>query len=67
MTGTCTLALMSQTDFQFGAVSPEMIAVTGGTLTIGELESNADECPDVATTASGATLTGFVLPPVRRI
>lgn len=45
MTGTCAVALLSDTDFQLGAVPAEEIAVTGGTVSIGELEPE-DYCPD---------------------
>jgi hypothetical protein len=67
-TGTCALALLSQTDFQLGTVPPEVISFGGGDVTIGELETGtdpADECPDYKNTVSGgATLTDFPFSPV---
>jgi hypothetical protein len=65
LSGSCALSLMSQTNFQFGAVSPEVINIAGGTVTVGELETNADECPDIMSSVSGASLAGFVFPPIR--
>eukprot|EP00956_Cyclotella_meneghiniana_P035316 scaffold113786_cov47-Cyclotella_meneghiniana.AAC.1 len=58
-TGNCAMALLSNIDFQQGAVASEIINVNDGTVTIRELESeaNADKCPDIAKTVTGtATL-----------
>ena len=68
-TGNCAMALLSNIDFQQGAVTPEIINVNDGTVTIGELESeaNADKCPDIAKTVTGtATLPVRSFGPVRR-
>ena len=67
-TGNCAMALLSNTDFQQGAVAPEVVNVNGGAVTIGELESgaNADKCPDIAETVTGpATLPNRSFGPVR--
>lgn len=66
-TGTCALSLLSSTNFQRGAVPPETIAVTGGTVTIGELEGNAaDYCPDFThNVQGGATLKDYPFSRVR--
>ena len=61
------MALLSNTDFQQGAVAPEVIDVDGGNITIGELESegNTDECPDIDKSATGAaTLPNHSFGPV---
>ena len=48
LTGTCTVALLSDTNFQLGVVPPEQIAIDGGYVSIGELEpeGSRDYCPD---------------------
>jgi hypothetical protein len=68
LTGTCALALLSQTDFQLGSVAPEVINFSGGDVTIGELETgaDADKCPDYTNTVNGgATLSDFPFAPIR--
>ena len=48
-------------------MAPEVIDVDGGTITIGELESegNTDKCPDIDENVSGkATLTDHSFGPV---
>lgn len=54
--------MLSETDFQLGAVAPEEVAVVGGTVSIGELEGvgNEDKCPDFTHSVSGgATLKDY--------
>jgi hypothetical protein len=67
-TGSCALALLSQTDFQLGTVPPEVISFANGNVTIGELETGndpPDECPDYTNTVNGgATLTDYPFAPV---
>jgi hypothetical protein len=64
-TGTCALSLLSNTNFQQGAVDPEIHVTPTGTVTIGELETKGagpDFCPDF----SGAgILKDFAFAPVR--
>lgn len=59
MTGTCALSLLSDTDFSVPG-SEETVAVVGGTVTIGEVETYPDICPGFTHDVSGgATLIDF--------